>query len=156
MKFRDRAAIFLATGMYIGFVPVMPGTFGSLLGIPLIFLQAIWPLGWSLFFMLLFIGVAVAAAHRAEKIRGTSDPGCIVIDEIAGMAVTLVGLPITPVMVVAGFILFRALDILKPPPIRTIDKNVSGGLGVVMDDVVAGIAGNILLRLVLAVAGPIG
>jgi phosphatidylglycerophosphatase A len=95
---------------------------------------------------LFFIFFAVYIADVAEKILKQNDPGRIVIDEIAGMMVTLTGLPFNPTTIVFGFILFRILDILKPFPIRYLDKRISGGLGVVADDVAAGIIANLLLR----------
>jgi phosphatidylglycerophosphatase A len=96
--------------------------------------------------ILFFIIFAVCIADAAEKILKQNDPGCIVIDEIAGMMVTLIGLPVSPITLVSGFIIFRILDILKPFPIRNIDKRIPGGLGVVADDVAAGIIANLLLR----------
>lgn len=88
-------------------------------------------------------------ADRAEKALNKKDPGCIVVDEIAGMVVSLVGLQFTLTTAVFGFICFRILDILKPFPIRILDKQIPGGVGVVADDVVAGIFTNLLLRLIL-------
>jgi phosphatidylglycerophosphatase A len=88
-------------------------------------------------------------AHEAEKILQTKDPGCIVIDEIAGMILTLFGLPFNMMTLILGFVLFRVLDIWKPYPIRFLDKNLSGGVGIVMDDVAAGILSNLVLRIIL-------
>ena len=93
-------------------------------------------------------GVAVWAAHRAERVLGLKDPGCVVIDEIAGMAVTLLGLPFTAKTAAAGLLAFRLLDIFKPPPMGTVDRRLSGGVGIVMDDLVAGVGANLILRLV--------
>jgi len=90
-------------------------------------------------------------ADEAEKILGRTDPGVIVIDEIAGMVVSLVALPFTGAIVVAGFLMFRMLDILKPPPIRQAERYFRGGIGVVMDDVMAGAASNILIRIGLVI-----
>jgi len=98
---------------------------------------------------LLIIGLAVWIADVAAKTLKRKDPGCIVIDEIAGMVVTLIGLPFNLTTAVTGFILFRILDILKPYPIRILDKRVSGGLGIVADDVAAGIFANALMRILL-------
>ena len=95
---------------------------------------------------LLFIFFAVYIADAAEKILKQNDPNCIVIDEIAGMMVTLIGLPFNLTTIVLGFILFRILDILKPFPIRHLDKRIPGGLGVVADDVAAGVIAHLLLR----------
>ncbi len=148
MKFREKAVMFLATGFYIGNIPVAPGTFGSLLGLPLCFSLAGISASSAVLWTLLFILFAVWIADAAEKILKQNDPGCIVIDEIAGMMVALVGLPFNPITVVIGFIIFRILDILKPFPIRDLDKRIPGGLGVVADDVAAGILTNLLLRVI--------
>jgi phosphatidylglycerophosphatase A len=149
MNFADKTAVFLATGFYVGRIPLAPGTFGSLLGLPLCFLLAATPLPAALAAVLLILVLATWIAGAAERISGSRDPGCIVIDEIAGMVVALIGLPFHPTTVVAGFILFRVLDILKPFPIRMIDKRLPGGLGIVADDVVAGLFANVLLRILL-------
>jgi phosphatidylglycerophosphatase A len=149
MKFRDTAVIFLATGCYLGRVPVAPGTFGSLLGLLIcVVLSDIWLIS-AVLITIAFIGCSVWIADEAEKSLNQEDPGCIVIDEIAGMMVTLIGLPFNLFTAAAGFILFRLLDILKPFPIRLIERRLSGGVGVVADDVAAGILANIVLRIVL-------
>jgi phosphatidylglycerophosphatase A len=151
MKLREDAVLFLATGFYIGNIPFAPGSFGSLIGLPFCFaLAGISPLP-AVLCILLFIFFAVCIADAAEKILKRNDPGCIVIDEVAGMMVALIGLPFGPITVVIGFTLFRILDILKPFPIRNLDKKIPGGLGVVADDVAAGIITNLLLRIILRV-----
>ena len=146
MKSRHDAVLFLATGFYIGNIPFAPGTFGTLIGLPLCFVLAKIALAPAIICTLLFIFFAVWIAHAAEKILQQNDAGCIVIDEIAGMMVTLLGLPFNLATVATGFITFRALDILKPVPIRNLDKRIPGGLGVVVDDVAAGIMANLILR----------
>ena len=98
---------------------------------------------------ILIIFFAIWIANAAEKILRKNDPGCIVIDEIAGMVVTLIGLPFNLTTALIGFIIFRFFDILKPFPIRTLDKHLSGGIGVVADDVVAGIFSNVIVRILL-------
>ncbi|MBI9084530.1 MAG: phosphatidylglycerophosphatase A [Desulfobacterales bacterium] len=146
MQFRDKAVVFAATGGYVGLIPVAPGTFGTLVGLPLCYLLSkIGPVP-ALVATAIFIGASVWIAHRAEAVLDRHDPGCIVIDEIVGMAVTLIWLPFTARTAVAGFVLFRLLDILKPPPVRTLDRKLPGGLGVVMDDVAAGMIANLILR----------
>ena len=146
MRFRDKAVVFAATGGYVGMIPVAPGTFGTLVGLPLCWLLSTIGPAPALAAMVIFIGTSVWIAHRAEAVLDRHDPGCIVIDEIAGMALTLIWLPFTVRTAVAGFIVFRLLDVLKPPPVRTLDRTLSGGLGVVMDDVAAGIMANLILR----------
>lgn len=147
MKLREDAVIFLATGFYIGKLPFAPGTFGSLIGLPLSFTLAGISLGPAILFTLIFTLFATYIADAAEKLLKQKDPGCIVIDEIAGMVVALIGLPFNLITVVIGFIIFRILDISKPFPIRNLDKRISGGLGVVADDLVAGLIANLLLRI---------
>ncbi len=152
MNFREKAVLFLATGFYVGNIPPAPGTLGSLIGLPLCFLLAGIQLPPAIILAVLFIGFAVWIAHAAEKTLKKKDPGCIVIDEVAGMVVTLIGLPFNLTTAVIGFIIFRILDILKPFPIRTLDKRLAGGIGIVADDVVAGIFANIILRVLLYIS----
>jgi len=147
MSFRDRVVVFLATGFYTGNIPKAPGTFGTLPGLCLCFFLARLP--WPISILLIFILIAVAVwlAGQAEKVIGQKDPGCIVIDEIAGMTVTLAALPFTLYTAIAGFVLFRFFDIVKPAPIKSIDRRLHGGIGIVLDDVIAGIFANIILRV---------
>jgi len=149
MKFHDRAVLFLATGFFVGTVPFAPGTFGSIIGLPVCFLISRLNIYLSVIWTLLFIIFAIWVAAAALKILKKEDPAEIVIDEIAGLIVTFVGLPFTLKTAIAGFIIFRAFDIFKPLPIRTLEEKVAGGPGVVLDDVMAGIYGNIVLRLVI-------
>jgi phosphatidylglycerophosphatase A len=152
MNFREKGVLFLATGFYVGNIPPAPGTLGSLIGLALCFLLAGIQLPPAIILAVLFIGFAVWIAHAAEKTLKKKDPGCIVIDEVAGMVVTLIGLPFNLTTAVIGFIIFRILDILKPFPIRTLDKRLAGGIGIVADDVVAGIFANIILRVLLYIS----
>ena len=149
MKIRDDAIVFLATGFYIGNIPFAPGTFGTILGLPLCFLLGLLKLPLALVCTMLFILIAIWISHIAEKRLMKKDPGCIVIDEIAGMAVTLIGLPFNLTTGLSGFIIFRILDISKPFPIRALEKHLPGGLGVVADDVIAGIMANLILRVII-------
>ena len=153
MKFRERAVLFVATGFFIGNLPFAPGTFGSLIGLPLCFLLSRLDLLKSLICILVFILFAMGIASAAEKIIKQRDPGQIVIDEIAGLMVTLAGLPFNLKTALAGFIIFRVFDILKPFPIRMIDRSVGGGSGIVLDDVMAGIYGNLIIRLGIYITG---
>lgn len=152
MNFANKTAIFLATGCYVGYIPFAPGTFGSLIGLPLCFLLAGIQFLAAIIAALLIIALAIWISNVAEQALERKDPGCIVVDEIAGMVVTLIGLPLNLTTVTIGFILFRILDILKPFPIRILDKRLPGGLGIVADDVVAGIFANALIRILLAIS----
>ena len=149
MNFKQKSVMFLATGCYIGTLSFAPGTLGSILGLFLCYFLSKIGILSSLFLSITFVLSAMWIAHEAEKLLKTKDPGCIVIDEIAGMILTLIGLPFNLIMVVSGFILFRALDIWKPYPIRFFDKKLSGGIGIVMDDVAAGLVSNLVLRTCL-------
>lgn len=156
MRPLDSTAYALATGLGAGFVPVAPGTVGSLEGVA-IFLAALalHPAPLPLLFLLailnaaLFIG-GVWASSRTCEITGLKDPGIVVIDEVSGQLIALTPLALWPsfsvAAVVAGFILFRLFDIFKPYPIRKLE-HLHAGLGVMADDVLAGIYAAVLLSL---------
>ena len=141
--------VFLATGCYVGYIPFAPGTFGSLMGIPLVWLLSKLASPFSVLTMFFFILLSLWIGGEAEKIFNQKDSGCIVIDEIAGMLVTFAMIPWSMQNLLIGFILFRVFDIAKPFPSPLIEKNLKGGLGVVMDDIVAGVYANVVLRLFL-------
>lgn len=142
--------MFLATGAYIGRIPFASGTFGSLVGLPIVYLlsRTDWAVASILTAALILFSVRVA--HLAEQQLKAKDPGCIVIDEIAGMCVTMLAIPLTLSTGIAGFFLFRIFDVIKPPPARQIESRLKGGWGVVMDDVAAGVIANIVLRIGVA------
>ena len=144
-----RLSLFFATGFGVGNVRWAPGTLGTLVGLPLCYGLTQLPLPVALACILAFIVCAIWIADIAEHELGRKDPGCIVIDEIAGLMVTLVGLPWNATTVVGGFLVFRIFDILKPFPIRQLERRFKGGVGIVIDDVVAGIIGSITLRIIL-------
>ena len=146
---KQKIIVFLATGCYVGYIPVAPGTFGSLIAIPLVwFLSRLAPF-LSVIVILLFMALSIWVAGEAEKIFNQKDSGCIVIDEIAGMLATFFLVPWSIQNILAGFVLFRIFDIAKPFPIRLIDRKLKGGPGVVLDDIMAGIYANAVLRLFL-------
>jgi phosphatidylglycerophosphatase A len=148
MNFRDKAFMFLATGCFVGNIAFAPGTFGSLLGIPICLFLSRINLIYAIWGTVFFILFAIWIAQRAADLLKLKDPGCIVIDEIAGLAVTFLGIPFNIVSIATGFVLFRLFDIFKPFPIRYLERNISGGAGIVLDDVAAGIYGNIMLRII--------
>ena len=148
MNFRDRAVLLLATGFSVGRIPLAPGTFGSLLGIPLCLVLAEIGLDVMVAAAVAFVLFAVWIAGKAERLIRIKDAPCIVIDEMAGITVAMLGVPLTPLNLTAGFIAFRVLDIIKPFPARYMDAKVAGGWGIVMDDVVAGLYCNLLLRAI--------
>jgi len=149
MDLTRKLVLALATGGYVGYMPVAPGTFGSVVGVAVYWLISFLPLPAGLLLIAGFAAGAVWIAHQAEAALRVKDPSQVVIDEVIGMMVALLALPASPLLWAAGFLLFRFFDILKPFPISYLEKRCPGGLGIVVDDVVAGIFANILLRGVL-------
>ncbi len=147
LNFKDRIILFLASGLFLGLIPFAPGTFGSLLGIPLYWLFSHLPTFLGICSLGFVILISVWISSRAELLLGNKDPSQIVIDEVVGMAVALAGAPIEPSFIIVAFIFFRFFDIWKPFPIRYIDKSFPGGWGIVFDDVAAGIMANLAWRL---------
>ena len=143
----DRLFMSIATGFGAGYLPKAPGTWGSLLALPLhYFLRQLAPSRYALALTAIFF-IAVITAGQAEKILDRKDPGVVVIDEVIGMLITLIAAPNNPLIWLLGFVIFRFFDIFKPYPIRIIDQRLNGGLGIVLDDVLAGIYSLIVLRI---------
>ncbi|TCK03944.1 phosphatidylglycerophosphatase A family protein [Phorcysia thermohydrogeniphila] len=139
---------FIATGFYSGKLPKMPGTWGSILAAVLLFF--FWP--ESLWFQLGVIAVtfvlSVVSADFLSKELGSKDPDCVVIDEILGMELALLGLSAQGnlKLVFLGLLLFRIIDIMKPPPIPWFER-FPGGWGITIDDALAGVITNMILRM---------
>lgn len=150
MRSRDRATLFLATVGFAGKSPRAPGTVASLIALPLCWVLAQIPLPAALGVAGALTLTAVFVAHRAEQILKCKDPGCIVIDEVVGMIVAMVALPFDILTAGIGLALFRVFDILKPFPIRQLERSIHGGVGVIADDVAAGVMTHIVLRILLA------
>ena len=130
--------MFIATGFGSGYLPIAPGTWGSLVALPIHFmLIRLSPQYYYISLALIFL-IAVATAGSAEKILNRKDPGAVVIDEIIGMLITLIGAPTTPLAWGSAFLLFRLFDIWKPFPASWADRHLNGGFGIVLDDVIAG------------------
>jgi len=146
----DKLALILSSCFGIGLIPVLPGTFATLAGLPFaIALAHVGPMAAAyvlFFFVLLAIGTSDRSARALEK----DDPAEVVIDEVAGLLLTLFLLPATGFNLCLGFILFRLFDILKPYPIRRLERG-GGGAGIVLDDLLAGVYGNLCLRLIALV-----
>jgi phosphatidylglycerophosphatase A len=143
-------ALAVATGFGSGYSPVVPGTAGSLVGLILFLpVRALPPAGLLTALAVLIVAGIVSAGHAARLV-GVEDPGIVVIDEVAGMWVSLLFLPFTPVTAVAGFVIFRVLDVVKPFPARRLE-DLPGGFGIMCDDLMAGAYTNLLLRGILAV-----
>ena len=141
--------MFIATGCYSGYLPKAPGTWGSLVGLVLFFLLHTLSLPVYLAVVAGLFVVGSFAAGEAEKILDNRDPGVVVIDEIVGILITMIAVPVTPLTMALGFILFRIFDIAKPFPVNFFDQRFHGGLGIMLDDVVAGIYSLIILQLLV-------
>lgn len=148
----------VATGFGAGFSPVLPGTVGTLWGIPLAWGVAQLPsLTIQMVACIALTLLAMPVCAAAEKQLGKGkDPGCIVADEYLTLPICYLGLPFTPWVVVCGFVLHRIFDIAKPPPIRQI-QTLRGGVGIVMDDFLAALlalaVNQMVFRLIVPVLG---
>lgn len=150
----DALARVVATGFGSGYAPVAPGTAGSAVGLLLF-----WPLSrlgvsWQWAACVVVVVVGTLASTRVARAVGLKDPGIVVVDEVAGQWVTLAGLPLTPATAIAGFLLFRAMDVIKPWPARDLER-LPGGLGIMSDDVAAGLYAHLLVQVGLLV-WPVG
>lgn len=142
---------FLAFGFGSGAAPKAPGTFGTLAAIPVFLLLAYLPLWAYLVVLVLAFALGVYLCGQASKDMGVHDHGGIVWDEFVGFWITMIALPVHWAWIIAGFVLFRFFDIIKPWPIGWLDKRVHGGLGIMIDDVIAGIFALAILQVVYQV-----
>lgn len=140
---------FFSLGFGTGLAPFAPGTFGTLAAVPLYLLCYSWPIE-------LFLAVTVAGfligiywCEFTSKALGVHDHGGIVWDEIVGFFITMIAVPFSAVNLVLGFLLFRLFDILKPWPIKWLDQKVTGGFGIMIDDVLAGVFACISLHVLI-------
>jgi phosphatidylglycerophosphatase A len=128
-----------------------PGTAGTLVAIPIFLALSLIPFPLYELTIFTFFFLASWISSEAQSCWGKKDHPRIVIDEIMGFLITMLWLHRTRVFIILGFFLFRFFDIVKPPPIRLMER-VRGGFGVVLDDVMAGIYANIVLRLIFLIA----
>jgi phosphatidylglycerophosphatase A len=150
----SRLALALATSLGVGYVPLAPGTFGSLVG--LLVWAAVPKDPWSqlLVIVALFVAGAWSAGHAERHFKGT-DSGPVVIDEVMGMMITLWMLPVGWAGALLGFLSFRAFDVIKPYPANRLEE-LHGGIGIMADDGMAAVYANLALRAVLAGASALG
>lgn len=147
-----QVAVFLATCGYVGYAPVAPGTFGSAAGLAIFALvRASGSMYVELAVIVVLFAIGVWSGTEAEHHFGGTDPGPIVLDEVVGMLITLVLLPVNVMGAFVGFIVFRALDVVKPWPSGRFER-LHGGLGIMADDGMAAVYGNVMMRIALAVA----
>ena len=141
-----RLGVFIATCGYVGYAPVAPGTFGSAAGLAVFAaVRATESAAVELTVIGVLLAVGIWSAWVAEHHFGGVDPGPVVMDEVVGMLMTLALLDVTVAGAITGFLIFRILDIVKPWPAAGFEK-LPGGLGVMADDAMVGVYGNLLLR----------
>lgn len=144
---------FIATFGGVGLFPVAPGTAGSIAGLIIWWAISLVPNYSSQIliqtvFLIVFIPIGVIASSAYEKHFGKIDPKEVVVDEVVGIMITLFALPFTWINIIAGFILFRFFDIVKPFPIGKL-QNIKGGWGIMADDIAAGIVSAAILRILI-------
>ena len=147
-----RLGVFVATCGYIGYAPVAPGTFGSALGLGVYALvRTAGSSTVELAAIVVLFALGVWSAGEAERHFERVDPGPVVLDEVVGMLITLALVRVNVTGAIVGFILFRALDVFKPWPSGRFER-LPGGLGVMADDGMAAVYGNLAMRALIAVA----
>ena len=145
-----RLAVFLATCGYVGYAPVAPGTFGSAAGLASFALvRASGSMSVELATIVVLFAIGVWSGTEAEHHFGGVDPGPIVLDEVVGMLITLALLPVNAMGAFVGFIVFRALDVVKPWPSGRFER-LHGGLGIMADDGMAALYGNGVMQILVA------
>ena len=147
----SRAALLIATAFGAGYSPVAPGTAGSAVALLILWLVPFSQLSLVVFFLVVtFVGTW--AAHVVEAASGEKDPGVIVIDEVAGMTLSVLVLPLTARVLLAGFVHFRIFDVVKPFPANRLQA-LPGGVGVMIDDLIAGLYALLVLIIARALTG---
>jgi len=144
----NRFILLLATGFGVGYSPVAPGTLGTLVAVLIYYFLSEVPSPIYEITLIGFFFLSVWISENAEIFFGKKDDQRIVIDEIMGFLITMLWVPKTTAFIIVGFLLFRFFDILKPFPVRHLEKKLKGGYGVVLDDVMAGVYANIILHLI--------
>lgn len=145
---RGRAALVLSTWFGAGLAPKAPGTAGTLASLPLVLIVKCFGSFYEALVLFALVFLAIWAADRSYRLLGRDDPPEVVIDEVAGYLLALFLLPASWLTLSLGFFLFRLFDIWKPFPIKRLEA-IKGGAGIVLDDLVAGLYANLLIRVVL-------
>ena len=149
MSLKQRLAFVFATGFGSGYSPVAPGTAGSVVGLLFVWAMSTLNLSGQIAAVVAVTLLSMLAADIVAKSVGLKDPGLIVADEIAGMMVTMIAIPLSATSLLLGFVLFRVMDVVKPPPARQFE-HFKGGVGIVADDLMAGVYAHLALRGLLA------
>ncbi len=140
---------FLAFGFGSGLSPIAPGTVGTLMAVPLYLLMVRLPWAYYILLLLAAIAVGIWLCGESARLLGVHDHGGIVWDEFVGFWITMLFVPAEWLWILLGFTLFRLFDVWKPWPIRFIDQHVHGGLGIMLDDILAGIFAMIVLQFIV-------
>ncbi|MBW1730757.1 MAG: phosphatidylglycerophosphatase A [Deltaproteobacteria bacterium] len=135
----EKVALTLSSWFFCGLLPGVPGTFGTLGAILPAILIHILPLSPRGVVVAAIIGIAVATSSKTSELLNKNDPPEVVIDEVAGYLLATFALPLSTGILALSFVVFRVFDILKPFPIRQVERRVRGGLGIVLDDLLAGL-----------------
>ena len=139
--------LFVATAGYAGYFPIAPGTAGSAVGLALLFaIRLLGSAGLELGVLVVTVAIGIWAAGVGERHAAREDPGLVVIDEVAGMLLTMLWVPLTWATAVVGFLAFRLFDIVKPFPARDAER-LHGGLGIMADDLIAAVYAMVVVRL---------
>ncbi|MDH5650061.1 MAG: phosphatidylglycerophosphatase A [Gammaproteobacteria bacterium] len=146
---------FLAFGFGAGLSPVAPGTMGTIVGIPVYLLLVQFSQHVYITVVFLFAVLGVWLCHTSAKALNVPDHPGIVWDEITGFLITMFLLPVGWKEILAGFLLFRLFDIWKPFPIRWLDRQIKGGLGIMLDDIVAGLFAFFILQAMMKLWGSV-
>ena len=146
--FINKTALILSSWFGIGLIPRMPGTVGTLAAIPMAIVVNRLGQLFGAIFLVIFIFAAVWSSGVTERLLGRDDPSEVVIDEVAGFMLTIYLLPLSWVSIALGFIMFRFFDILKPFPIKKLER-IGGGTGIVLDDLAAGVYAGLSIKLFL-------
>jgi phosphatidylglycerophosphatase A len=146
-----RLGLFVATCGYLGYVPIAPGTFGSAAGL-VVFAAVRWSgsVTIEVALILFLLALGVWSSNVAEKHFGGVDPAPVILDEVVGMLITLALIPVNLPGAIVAFLLFRLFDVIKPWPANRFEA-LPGGLGVMADDAMAAVYGNLAMRILVAV-----
>lgn len=146
---RENFIKLITTFFYAGEFPFAPGTVGSFVGL-LLFLTVFNHIWATVFLFLLICVLGFLTSGEAEKVFGKKDPSCVVIDEVAGIFLAFFLIPLDGFVLLAGFLIYRILDIIKPFPARRLEK-LNGSYGIMLDDLICGVYANLILRLLFTV-----
>ncbi|MFC3094774.1 phosphatidylglycerophosphatase A [Alteromonas sediminis] len=140
---------FLAVGFGSGLAVKMPGTFGTLAALPLVWVASLFPDEIFIALTVLVCLAGIKICDQTAKDLGVHDHSAIVWDEFAGLFITFLLVPFNPSTAIVGFLLFRFFDIVKPWPISLLDKKVKGGFGIMVDDIAAGVMACVVMHALL-------